>query len=123
MIGPQAGDGSDQEAAVESWNVRSMELEPHHPVVLRSGEEARSIALNLPAGEELQEHRTHEAAYLVVVEGDVELSQDGQVTAAPPGFVAYFEANETRHVRAGSDARILLILGPWPGEGHPSRRS
>lgn len=108
---------------MESWNVGSMELEPHHPVVLRSGAEARSIAINLPAGEELQEHRTYEAAYLVVVDGEVRLYQDGQVTAAPAGFVAYFEPNETREVRAGSDARILLILGPWPGEGHPSRRS
>jgi hypothetical protein len=25
-------------------------------------------------------------------------------------------------VRAASDARILLFLAPWPGEGHPSQR-
>jgi hypothetical protein len=25
-------------------------------------------------------------------------------------------------VRATSDARMLLILAPWPGPGHPSER-
>jgi hypothetical protein len=25
-------------------------------------------------------------------------------------------------VRAISDARLVLVLAPWPGEGHPSRR-
>jgi hypothetical protein len=25
-------------------------------------------------------------------------------------------------VRAVSDARLVLVLAPWPGVGHPSRR-
>jgi hypothetical protein len=26
-------------------------------------------------------------------------------------------------VRATSDARLVLTLAPWPGEGHPRQRS
>ena len=108
---------------MESWDIRSMQVEPHKPQVLRSSDEARSIAINLPAGEELQEHRTHDAAYLIVADGEVELAQGEVLTRAPTGFIAYFDANETREVRATSDARIVLILGPWPGAGHPRRTS
>jgi quercetin dioxygenase-like cupin family protein len=107
---------------VDSWDIPSLELEPHHPQVLRSDAETRAIAINLPAGEELQEHQVHERAYLLVADGEVEVEQDGETTSAGPGFVAHFAPNERREVRAKGDARIVLILAPWPGEGHPSRR-
>jgi hypothetical protein len=34
--------------------------------------------------------------------------------------LAHFEPNERRTVRALSDARLVLVLAPWPGVGHPS---
>jgi quercetin dioxygenase-like cupin family protein len=107
---------------VDSWDIPSLDLEPRHPQVLRSDDETRAIAINLPAGEELQEHQVHERAYLVVADGEVEVVQDGRTTSAGPGFLAHFAPNERRQVRAKGDARIVLILAPWPGEGHPSRR-
>src|SRR3954464_8295997 len=96
--------------------------EPHQPEVLRSDPEARSIAINLPAGEALQDHRVHERAWLVVVAGEVGGGEDGRTETGGAGFLAHFEANERREVRATSDARLLLILAPWPGEGHPRLR-
>lgn len=105
---------------MDSFDIRSIDVRPHHPIVLRSDAESRAIAINLPAGEELQEHQVHERAYLIVADGQVEIVQEGGATAAGPGFVAHFEPNERRQVRATSDARILLILAPWPGPGHPS---
>nr|MBA2580071.1 hypothetical protein [Thermoleophilaceae bacterium] len=60
---PQQIENRSEEAVVQSWDIRSMKVEPHKPQVLRTSAEARSIAINLPAGDELQEHRTHEAAY------------------------------------------------------------
>ena len=39
-----------------------------------------------------------------------------------PGFVAVFDPQERHEVRATSDARLLLVLAPWPGEGHPGAR-
>jgi hypothetical protein len=38
------------------------------------------------------------------------------------GLLAQFAPNERHEVRATEDARLLLLLSPWPGEGHPSQR-
>ena len=62
---------------METWDIRSLTIEPHKPQVLRSDEETRAIAINLPAGEELQEHQVHERAYLLVADGEIEVSNDG----------------------------------------------
>ena len=107
---------------METWDVRTLSLEPHHPQVLRSDEETRAIAINLPRGDELQEHQVHERAYVLVVDGDVEIDQDGQTVAGSSGLVAHFAPNERRTIRALSDARLVLVLAPWPGVGHPSAR-
>jgi quercetin dioxygenase-like cupin family protein len=106
---------------MESWDIRSLDLEPHRPQVLRSDEETRAIAIRLPKGEELQEHQVHERAYLLVIDGEIEISQDGGSAAGSAGFLSHFEPNERRTVRALSDVRLVLVLAPWPGVGHPSR--
>jgi quercetin dioxygenase-like cupin family protein len=107
---------------MESWDIRSLPIEPHHPQILRSDDESRAIAIRLPAGEELQEHQVHERTWLVVADGEVEVAQDGEALTATAGFLAHFEPNERRTVRALSDSRIVLVLAPWPGAGHPSQR-
>ena len=107
---------------MDSWDIRSLDVQPHQPEVLHSDDDGRAIAINLPSGEELQEHQTHESAYLVVADGEVEIEQAGETVAGGPGLVAHFNPDERREVRATGDARILLILNPWPGEGHPRRR-
>lgn len=106
---------------MDSWDIRSLELEPHQPQILRSDEEARVVAINLPAGEQLQEHQVHERAYVVVADGEVEIEHSGGAETAGPGFVAHFDPNERHEVRAKTDSRLILFLAPWPGEGHPSR--
>jgi quercetin dioxygenase-like cupin family protein len=106
---------------METWDICALPIEPHRPQVLRSDDETRVVALHLPAGEELQEHQVHERAYMLVVSGEVEVSQDGRTEAGGAGFLSHFEPNERHTVRALSDARIVLLLSPWPGEGHPSR--
>ena len=104
---------------METWDIASLDVQPHQPEILRSDPEARVIAINLPAGEELQEHEVHEHAYLVVVDGEVQLSGE----AAGPGTVAHWSPQERHDVVATSDARLMLILAPWPGPGHPSNRN
>jgi quercetin dioxygenase-like cupin family protein len=99
-----------------------MEVEPHHPLVLDSSEEGRLIVIELPAGEELQEHRVHERAWLMVARGAIEIDDaDGETLGGATGLVAEFNPNEVRTIRATEDARIMLLLSPWPGEGHPSQ--
>jgi quercetin dioxygenase-like cupin family protein len=99
-----------------------MDVEPRQAQVLRSDPEARVIALHLPAGEALQEHQVHERAWLAVAGGEVEVEQGGTTETGGPGYLAHFEAGERREVRAKSDARLVLFLAPWPGEGHSSQR-
>jgi quercetin dioxygenase-like cupin family protein len=107
---------------MDSWDIASLDVQPHHPAVLRSDGEGRLIAINLPAGEELGEHQVHERAWLVVAAGKVEITQAGDKVSGGPGFLAHFAPNERREVRATDDSRIVLLLSPWPGEGHPRRR-
>lgn len=107
---------------MEIWDTRRLAIEPHRPQVLRSDAEIRAIAIQLPAGEQLQEHQVHERAYMVVVEGEVSIEHDGEALVAPVGTLVHFEPNERRTVTATGDARLMLILAPWPGVGHPSRR-
>ena len=99
---------------METWDIASLDVQPHHPEVLRSDAETRVIAINLPAGEQLQEHETHERAYLVVVDGEVQLEQGGEFVTGGPGFLAHFEPQERREVTA----KIGSYLEPaiWAGE-------
>ena len=108
---------------MESWDIRSLDVKVHQPEVLRTDGEARVIAINLPAGEELQDHQVHERAYLFVAGGEIEISGGGGSQTGGPGFIAHFEKNERHEVTAKSDARLLLLLAPWPGPGHPSERA
>jgi quercetin dioxygenase-like cupin family protein len=108
---------------VEHWDLRTLDVLPHRPVILHSTRgEARSVVLHLPAGESLQDHQVHERAHLVVVEGEVEVTRDGETVTGGPGLLAVFDPRERHEVRAHSDARLLLVLAPWPGDGHPGAR-
>jgi redox-sensitive bicupin YhaK (pirin superfamily) len=104
---------------MKHWDLRALDVEPHHPKILHSARgEARSIAIQLPAGEELQEHQVHERAYVVVIDGEVDI----EGATGGPGFAAVFDPAERHAVRATRDARLLLLLAPWPGDGHPGAR-
>ena len=105
---------------MQNWNLKTVEAEPHQPLILASGEDARTIVLALPAGESLQEHEVHERARVVVVDGEVEVSTaGGDSVAASAGHLFEFDPAERHTVAARSDARLLLVLSPWPGDGHP----
>jgi quercetin dioxygenase-like cupin family protein len=108
---------------MDIWDIRSLDVQPHSPQILRSDDgAARAIAIHLPAGEELQEHEVHEHAYLVVIDGEVEVEQDTETQTAGAGTVAHWVPQQRHEVRATSDARLLLVLAPWPGPGHPRLR-
>jgi len=108
---------------MQHWNLRDLQIEPHHPEVLHSSRgEARSIVIALPAGEELQDHEVHERAYVVVIDGEVEMLAAAHTVPGTTGFMATFDPGERHTVRAKTDTRLLLVLAPWPGEGHPGAR-
>jgi len=109
---------------MRNWDLKAVEVEPHKPEILASAGDARTIALRLPAGDELQEHEVHERGRLVVITGEIEVAlADGEPVVAAAGHLFEFEPGERRTVTARSEALLLLVLSPWPGDGHPGALS
>jgi quercetin dioxygenase-like cupin family protein len=108
---------------VQSWKLNELDVEPQKPQILDSEDEGRAIVINLPAGDQLKEHQVHERALLLLTDGEIEVTDanGGSVTGST-GLLDTFDPNERHEVTAKSDARLLLVLSPWPGEGHPSQQ-
>ncbi len=106
---------------MQSWDLGDLDVKPHQPEVIESGDEGRAIVIELPVGERMGEHQVHERAWLLVVSGRVEVSDSaGGSASGGPGLLAVFDPNERHEVSALEDSRLLLLLSPWPGVGHPS---
>jgi quercetin dioxygenase-like cupin family protein len=105
---------------MEVWDLTRGDWRPHRPEILSSTEEGRAITVDLPAGEMLQEHQVHEGAWITVIQGEVSItSETGQTIEAQAGILVHLVPQERHEVKALTDARILLLLTPWPGPGHP----
>ena len=105
---------------MKSWDLNAVSLSPHSPEILESGDDGRAIVLEIPAGGSLREHQVHERAWLVVVAGEVTISsENGKSISGGAGLMLQFEPQERHSVEAVSTARIMLLLTPWPGSGHP----
>ncbi len=105
---------------MNTWNLKTLDLKPRLPEILSSNDAARAIALDLAAGETLSEHEVHEHAWLLVIEGTIEVTTTtGERTSGSGGLLIEFSPRERHEVRASSAARLLLLLTPWPGAGHP----
>ncbi len=88
------------------------------PLVLFSSPECRAIALDLGAGETMGDHRVRERAVAQVVTGRVTIEASGETVTCGAGTLVTFEPNESHSVHAHEDARLLLILAPWPAPKH-----
>ena len=105
---------------METWDIASLDVQPHQPEVLRTDPEARVIAINLPAGEELQEHQVHERAYVVVAAGEVEIEQDGGDGVGRPRLPRALRAQ--RAARGARHAATRACCCSWrPGPARAIR--
>lgn len=104
---------------MKHWDTTALGLRPHSPKILSTTDDARAIALEIPAGESLEEHQVHERAWVTVLEGEVDVTtSDGERVSGAAGLVIEFSPRERHAVHARADARLLLLLTPWPGIGH-----
>lgn len=109
---------------MDDWDLHRLTWKPHLPEILSSTDEGRVIALDLPAGELLQDHQVHEGAWITVVYGEVTItSHTSQAIKARSGILVRVSPQERHEVKALADSRLLLILTPWPGPGHPGAMS
>jgi quercetin dioxygenase-like cupin family protein len=106
---------------VRHWNLHEIEL-PHgtrSPVVLHSKEGAeRAVLIALRSGEALGDHGVKESALLLVLDGAVRVEAGGESVEADSGTLLQFEPDERHSVTSVGGARLLLLLAPWPGQGH-----
>ena len=105
---------------MQSWELAEIEAPEgtRSPAVLETVDGARAIVLRLAPGQELGDHQVRERAWLTVVEGTARIEAGGEVVEAGPATLLTFEPGERHSVASEGGARILLILSPWPGEGH-----
>jgi quercetin dioxygenase-like cupin family protein len=105
---------------MKSWKVDELDLKPRLPEILSSNDDARAIVLDLATGESLSDHEVHERAWLIVLGGEIEVSTSAEEHAdGGVGLVVELAPRERHQVLARSNARLLLLLTPWPGHGHP----
>lgn len=105
---------------MQSWDLTTTPTPDgtRSPVVLASSEETRAVLIGIEPGGQLGDHEVKERAWLVVVDGEVQITAGGDSLAAGPGTLVTFAPEERRVVRSTAGARILLLFAPWPGVGH-----
>ena len=105
---------------MQSWNLRAIEAPggSRSPSVLLSEDEARAVLLALEPGQKLGDHQVKENALLVVVDGHARVEAAGETVDAEAGTLVAFEPDERHSISSDGGAKLLLILAPWPGEGH-----
>lgn len=105
---------------MRSWDLKVIDLRPHSPEILSSSSDARAIVLEIPAGESLQDHQVHERAWVSILDGEAEITTTGgERVTGTTGLLVEFAPGERHAVRALTTTRLLLLLTPWPGDGHP----
>ena len=104
---------------MKNWDLQGRAITPHQPEILTSSGDARAIVLAIPAGEKLSDHEVHERAFVTVLAGEIVMRTGSEEIAAATGHLFEFDPGERHEVEATADARLLLLLTPWPGDGHP----
>jgi quercetin dioxygenase-like cupin family protein len=90
------------------------------PRVLFSSPECRAVVIELAGGESMGEHHVRERAVVQVVSGRVAIDAGGEQAECGAGTLVTFAPGEQHALRALDDAKILLVLSPWPGAQHYS---
>ena len=87
-------------------------------MVVHQDDGARAVLVVLNPGQELGQHQVRENAWVFVVDGIVEVASGADTAVVGAGSLLRFEPAERHSLAARTGARILLLLAPWPGEGH-----
>jgi quercetin dioxygenase-like cupin family protein len=99
---------------VQHWNLLQIDAPDgtRDPIVVHSGDEARAVLIVLTPGQ------AKECAWVTVVDGSAAISAGGENIEASVGTLVRFDPDERHAISSEGGARVLLVLAPWPGEGH-----
>lgn len=104
---------------MRAWQLNEIETPEgtRSPVVLDS-EDSRAVLIGIKPGQELGEHQVRERAWVIVLDGAVQVETANESLTASTGTLLEFEPTERRTVRSEGGARVLIVFTPWPGPGH-----
>jgi quercetin dioxygenase-like cupin family protein len=106
-------------ATVDRWHLPSIDATgKREPRVLFSRPACRGVVIDLQGGESMGAHQVHESAMLQIVSGRVSVEAGSREVECEAGTLVVFEPGERHAVRALETSRVLLLLAPWPGDGH-----
>jgi quercetin dioxygenase-like cupin family protein len=105
---------------VQHWDLQSIDAPrgTRDPYVVHQDDGARAVLVVLDPGQALGEHQVKENAWVVVVDGAVQVTAGGESVDLAPGGLVRFEPGERHSLASADGARVLMLLAPWPGEGH-----
>jgi quercetin dioxygenase-like cupin family protein len=105
---------------VQHWDLLSIDAPQgtRDPVVVHQDEGARAVLVVLQPGQRLGDHQVKENAWIAVVDGTVRVTAGGETVDASRGALVRFAPDERHALVSDEGARVLLLLAPWPGEGH-----
>jgi quercetin dioxygenase-like cupin family protein len=105
---------------VQHWNLMDVDAPQgtRDAVVLREDDGARAVLIVIAPGQSLGDHQVKENAWVTVLDGRVRVSAGSDDVEATVGSLFRFEPDERHAIASDDGARILLLLAPWPGEGH-----
>jgi quercetin dioxygenase-like cupin family protein len=106
-------------SGIERWHLPSIDAAgQREPRVLFSTPECRAVVLDLRPGDQLGEHSVRERATIQVVSGSVTIVNGDHAVEAGAGTLVTFAPGERHSLRASGEARLLLLLSPWPADSH-----
>ena len=105
---------------VQRWDLLDLDAPDgtRDPIVLHSDDGARAVLIVLHAGQSLGVHQVKENAWVTVLDGRVQIEAGGETVDGRPGTLVRFNPDERHALRSEDGARVLLLLAPWPGDGH-----
>jgi quercetin dioxygenase-like cupin family protein len=105
---------------VQRWDLLELDAPEgrRDPIVLHSDDGARAVLIALSPGQSLGDHQVKENAWVIILEGTVEVAAAGESSPAGSGTMVRFDPGERHSLSSRDGARVLLLLAPWPGEGH-----
>jgi quercetin dioxygenase-like cupin family protein len=105
---------------VQHWDLRSIDAPrgTRDPYVVHQDEGARAVLIALDPGQALGQHQVKENAWVVIVDGTVQVEAGSESVELGPGGLLRFEPAERHSLSSAAGARVLLVLTPWPGAGH-----